>query len=80
MSRAKEYDEMNISQIPALEVLSKIGYTIIPPERAEQMRGNLYNVVLKDILYERLSAINSFEFKGRKHKFSEKNIQQAMRY
>ena len=78
MSRAKEYDEMNISQIPALEVLSKIGYTIIPPERAEQMRGNLYNVVLKDILYERLSAINSFEFKGRKHKFSEKNIQQAM--
>lgn len=78
MSRGKVYDEMNISQIPALEVLSKIGYTIISPEKAEQMRGNLYNVVLKDILYERLTAINSFEFKGCTYKFSEKNIQQAI--
>lgn len=78
MSRVKEYDEMNISQIPALEVLNKIGYTIISPEKAEQMRGNLYNVVLKDILYERLTAINSFEFKGCTYKFSEKNIQQAI--
>lgn len=78
MSRVKEYDEMNISQIPALEVLDKIGYTIISPEKAEQMRGNLYNVVLKDILYERLTAINSFEFKGCTYKFSEKNIQQAI--
>ena len=69
---------MNISQIPALEVLNKIGYTIISPEKAEQMRGNLYNVVLKDILYERLTAINSFEFKGCTYKFSEKNIQQAI--
>ncbi len=78
MSRATAYDELNISQIPALEVLNKIGYTIIPPERAEQMRGNLYNVVLKEVLYERLNSINSFEFKGKKHRFSEKNIQQAI--
>ncbi|WP_207742399.1 type I restriction endonuclease subunit R [Clostridium tepidum] len=76
--RVEAYDEMNISQIPALEVLNKIGYTIISPEKAEQMRGNLYNVVLKDILYERLTAINSFEFKGCTYKFSEKNIQQAI--
>ncbi|MBD8048673.1 type I restriction endonuclease subunit R [Clostridium faecium] len=78
MRRAEAYDEMNISQIPALEVLNKIGYTIISPEKAEQMRGNLYNVVLKDILYERLTAINSFDFKGCTYKFSEKNIQQAI--
>lgn len=78
MRRVEAYDEMNISQIPALEVLNKIGYTIISPEKAEQMRGNLYNVVLKDILYERLTAINSFEFKGCTYKFSEKNIQQAI--
>lgn len=76
--RVEAYDEMNISQIPALEVLNKIGYTIISPEKAEQMRGNLYNVVLKDILYERLTAINSFDFKGCTYKFSEKNIQQAI--
>lgn len=78
MNRAAAYDELNISQIPALEVLNRIGYNILPPDRAEQMRGNLYNVVLKEILYERLKEINTFEFKGQAYKFSEKNIQQAM--
>lgn len=78
MNRAAAYDEINISQIPALEVLNRIGYTILPPDRADQMRGNHYNVVLKDILHERLKAINTFEFKGQAYKFSEKNIQQAM--
>lgn len=78
MNKASAYDELNISQIPALQVLNKIGYITIPPEKAEQLRGNLYNVVLKDIMHERLTAINSFEYKGQKHKFSEKNIQQAM--
>ena len=78
MNRAAAYDELNISQIPALEVLNGIGYTILPPDRAEHMRGNLYNVVLKEILYERLKVINGFEFKGQAYKFSEKNIQQAI--
>lgn len=78
MPRAKEYNEINISQIPALEVLSKIGYTILSTEKAEKMRGNLYSVILKDVLYERLSEINRFEFGGKVHKFSKKNIQQAM--
>jgi len=69
---------MTISQFPALDVLNKMGYTIIPPEKAEKMRGNLYNVILKEVLYERLTVINGFIFKGSKYKFSEKNIQQAM--
>jgi type I restriction enzyme R subunit len=78
MSRAKEYDELNISQIPAIEVLKSIGYTPITPEKAESLRGSLYNVILKDILYERLKAINSYKYKGVEYQFSEKNIQQAM--
>ncbi len=72
------YDEINISQIPALEVLERIGYIIIPPEQAEKMRGNLYNVILKEVLYERLNEINGFEYRGQLYKFSEKNIQQAL--
>jgi len=75
---SNKYNELNISQIPALEVLGNIGYTILAADKAEKMRGNLYNVVLKDILSERLSKINSFEFRGVKHKFSEKNNQQAI--
>lgn len=78
MGRSQEYDELNISQIPAIEVLGEIGYKLISPEKAEMMRGNLYKVILKDVLYERLNLINEYEYKGNKHKFSEKNIQQAM--
>ncbi|QWB96212.1 type I restriction endonuclease subunit R [Mycoplasmatota bacterium] len=73
------YDELNISQIPALELLDSIGYKIIKPEDAELMRGNLYSVILKPILKERLQKINSYEYKGQTHPFSEKNIQKAMR-
>lgn len=78
MSRETEYNEMYISQIPALEVLSKIGYIVLPFEKAEAMRGNLYNVILKDILYKKLNEINTFKYKGKKYKFSDKNIKQAM--
>lgn len=78
MSYAKDYDEINISQKPALEVLRKIGYIVISPDAAESIRGNLYNVILKDILYKQLKAFNSFEYMGTKYKCSEKNIQQAI--
>lgn len=78
LARAKEYDELNISQIPALEVLRAIGYKPLTPEKAEVMRGNLYNVILKDVLYNRLNIINGYEYKAVEYKFSEKNIQQAM--
>lgn len=78
MARPKEYDELNISQIPAIEVLCNIGYKRISLEDEALMRGNLYNSLLKDILYERLVAMNSYEYKGITHKFSEKNIQQAV--
>jgi len=74
----KDYDEINISQIPAIEVLKGLGYTYIPPEVAEMKRGNLYNVILKDILYNQLVKLNSYEYKGKNYSFSEKNINQAM--
>ena len=52
MALSKDYDELNISQIPAIEVLCNMGYERIPLEEEAIMRGNLYNVLLKDILYE----------------------------
>lgn len=72
------YDELNISQTPALEVLEKIGYVIIKPEDAELIRGNLYNVTLKPILQTQLEVINSYEYKGQVYKFSPSNIQKAI--
>lgn len=78
MGNGKDYDELNISQIPAMEVLSRIGYVIIPPDKAEKMRGSLYNVILKDVLYAQLKKLNFYEYKGKKYNFSEQNINQAI--
>lgn len=78
MARAKDYDELNISQIPAIEVLKRLNYKYLYPFEAEKSRRMLYNVVLQDILYDKLIEINSYEYKGKNHKFSDKNITQAI--
>ncbi|WP_078549283.1 type I restriction endonuclease subunit R [Litchfieldia alkalitelluris] len=79
MSNWLSYDERNISQQPAIEILQSLGYQKIEAELSEQMRGNLYNVLLKIVLEEKLNQLNSYEYKGKKYKFSEFNIQQAIR-
>lgn len=79
MAREKIYDERYISQQPAIEVLGALGYQYISSEQAERMRGNLYNVILRDVLEKWLRGTNSFEYKGQNYSFSETNIQQAIR-
>ena len=79
LPRASNYNEENISQKPALEVLKKLGYRYISTDEAVQQRGNLYNCILKDILQEQLIDLNSFEYKGKTYKFSDKNINQAIK-
>ena len=79
MVNPDDYNEQNISQKPAIEVLNNLGYKIIAPKDAEAMRGNLYNVLLTPILKKQLEEINSFEYKDKKYKFSNKNIEQAMK-
>ncbi|WP_294170231.1 type I restriction endonuclease subunit R [uncultured Clostridium sp.] len=74
----KKFDEVNISQKTAIEVLEKLGYINIDSKYAESLRGNLYNVLLKPILKAKLNALNSFDYKGREYKFSEKNINAAI--
>ena len=54
MSKAYLYNEENISQKPAIEVLKNLGYIYLPPEEAEKIRGNPYNVLLTDILRDKL--------------------------
>jgi len=79
MPRAKDYDERNISQQPAIEVLKALGYRYLTPDQAEAMRGNQFNVILKDVLEEKLRELNAYEYKGVTYRFSERNIQQAIR-
>ncbi len=79
MTREIEYDEINISQIPAIEVLKGLGYQYIASETADQMRGNHYNLLLKDVLDKKLRELNSYEYKGVTFPFSDRSIQQAVR-
>ncbi|WP_255906752.1 type I restriction endonuclease subunit R [Priestia aryabhattai] len=79
MTREKSYDERYISQKPAIELLQNLEYKYVSSTEAEQKRGNLYNVLLKDILEKQIRASNSYEYKGQTYSFNESNIQQAIR-
>ena len=70
--------EDNASKYPAIELLCKLGYTYISPEDAQKERGNLYNVLLKDVLRKQLQRINQFEFNNVFYKFSADNIERAI--
>lgn len=73
------YTEDHISQIPALQMLIKMGYTYIAPDQALELRDNRKtNVILTDILREQLKKINKIDYKGQTHDFSESNIDLAI--
>jgi type I restriction enzyme R subunit len=71
--------EDHVSQIPAIQLLINMGYQYLSPSRALELRNNKTSVVLfEDILYTQLNKINTFSRKGKKYKFSEKNINLAI--
>lgn len=73
------YIEDHISQLPALQMLIKMGYTYISPEEALQLReGRKTNVLLRDILKTQLQKINKIEYKGQTHEFSDTNVELAI--
>lgn len=54
------FKEDHISQVPALQLLQKLGYIYLSPLEAENLRGGkTSNVLLEDILRKQLKAINS---------------------
>ena len=65
-------------QNSVIELLKNMGYIYIPPEDMPKYRANTKEVVLKDILYKRLNKLNSYEYKGKKYLFSQKNILKAI--
>jgi type I restriction enzyme R subunit len=79
MNKILNYSEQNDSQKPAINLLRKLGWTYIAPEETIKQRCSLLsNVILEDILAERLNVINSFEYKDREYPFSNSNIQSAI--
>lgn len=54
------FKEDHISQIPALQMLQKLGWTYLTPTEADRMRGGkTSNVLLEDILRTQLKQINA---------------------
>ncbi len=65
-------------QRQAVEVLVKLGYTLLSNEECNKERGGKYNVLLKGILRTRLREMNTFEYGGIMYRFSPANIERAI--
>lgn len=70
------FKENHISQIPALNMLKKLGYTYLSPDEAMELRGgNTSNVLLETVLRKQLAKINTVQVSSwRATLFSEQNI------
>lgn len=65
-------------QSQAVEVLIKLGYTLLTNEECNKERGGKYNVLLKNVLRTRLREMNTFEYGGIMYRFSPANIERAI--
>lgn len=73
------YTENHDSQVPALELLQRMGWEYISPEQTIEERDGLFSgVLLEHILTKQLEKINDFEYKGEIYKFSTGSIQAAI--
>ncbi len=73
------FKEDHISQVPALELLQKLGYEYLSPSEAVAARGGrLAGVLLERVLTEQLRKMNIIRFKGKEYPFSEGNILSAV--
>ncbi len=71
--------EDHISQIPALQLLMKMGYQYLSPDQALDARGGRSsNVLLESVLKQQLQQINSITYKDKEFEFSELNINTAI--
>ena len=72
------YLEKNISQQPAIDLLTAMGYTYISPADCDKQRGSRYHVLLRDILRGQLRRLKRYVYAGAENEFSAANIERAM--
>jgi len=74
------FKEDQISQIPALQLLQKLGYTYLSPEEVDNLRGNkTASVILEPVLRKQLNEINSIQVSSSKMAlFSDANIENGI--
>ena len=79
MPTTPSFKEDHISQIPALQLLMKLGYEYVSPDEAWKLRGGKNsNFLLEEVLEDQLEKINNIDFKGKGYKFSNNNVSNAI--
>src|SRR5258708_33153496 len=75
-----DYRELISSQLPALHLLTGIGWQYVTPDQANTFRSNRRDAIILDlVLSDWLRANNSIQYKGRIGDFSQPNIAEALR-
>lgn len=73
------FKEDHISQIPALQLLMKMGYKYLTPDEALVARGGRSsNVLLEGIMKEHLRQANKITYRDKEFYFTETNINTAI--
>lgn len=73
------FQEDHISQIPALQILQRLGFTYLRPQESFLERGGKYSkVLLEGILERQLARMIDFVVKGEQYKFSPDSIKPAV--
>ncbi|MDM1063615.1 type I restriction endonuclease subunit R [Empedobacter falsenii] len=73
------FTEDNSSQLPALKLLLSLDYKYLEANEVVKLReGREANVILTEVLKERLREINTIKIKGKTTKFEEANIERAI--
>ena len=75
------FKEYHISQIPALQMLQKLGYKYLTPNEAMKFRGGkTTQVILEDVLRKQLKKINAIKIGSkREERFTSGNIETGIR-
>jgi type I restriction enzyme, R subunit len=73
------YSEEHVSQIPAIMLLMKMGFKYLTPDQAFELRGGRNSsVLLEDVLKKWLDDNNTFDFKGKIHRFDAASLNTAV--
>ncbi len=82
MSKQRELSattEKHVSQVPALALLSALGWEIVPQAEADKLRGANTKLIFTDVAIEQILRINRFIAKGKEHSFDRADAEEALR-
>jgi type I restriction enzyme R subunit len=74
------FTEDAVSQLTALHLLQKLGWTLLTPAEALKLRdGRKGEVILRSVLERQLAILNAFEYRGRTYRFDPAAIAEGIR-